>query len=74
MSHTVLIMMLTFCLVARNLLEHNGPVGILNSNIFHRMKTDILFVMMVAVICVQNIEIEFVQVRLATQKIAKFKK
>jgi len=38
------------------------------------MKTGILFVMMVAAICEQNIEIEFVQVVLASQKIAKFKK
>ena len=43
-------------------LELNGPDGIPNSNIFHHMKTVILFAMMVAGICVQSIEIESVQV------------
>ena len=43
-------------------LELNGPVGIPNSNIFHHMKTVILFAMMVVVICVRSIEIESVQV------------
>ena len=55
-------------------LELNGPVGIPNSNIFHHMKTVILFAMMVAVICVQSIEIESVQVCFAPQEFQNVKK